>query len=99
MWTTGYRPYGRGLEDLEQLALVVLAMVSDTPEPNTLTRKRARDKDCLAGADDPLTVVREPRYSRDFRGRGRGPGASCPVTQTPELPGGVRDSHARRNSA
>src|SRR4029077_10214521 len=88
-------PLGGGLEHLEQLTLIVLAMRARAAEADELTRERCGDECRLATVHHPLAFVCQALDTRRFLGPRRVRAAVC-------APGGAQapsPCQARRNSA
>ena len=83
---------GRGLEHLEQLAVVVLAVPPRAPEADALARQRAGDEHGLAAVHDALAFVRE-RADRARLRRGLIRGCD-PAPRAPRRPAPRRSSAA-----
>src|SRR5262249_46946607 len=62
----------RGLELLEQLAIIVLAMAAGAPKSDPLTRERTGHEGGLATVHHALTLVRETGNLAQFAGVRRG---------------------------
>ncbi len=81
MGATGYDPCGRWLQDLQQLGLIMLAMLASSPETDALAGECTRHESRLPLSHDAFSIVRQRRDGGDFLDRvGESPRSAAQVT-------------------